>query len=313
MRRLYWVLLFALLICWGSNYTVVKIGLTYSSPLVFSTLRALLGAVGTIPLLVYTYKSAEGKLTVPKSGKALGATAIFGILFCGLFFGLWFTAETTIDPSTVSVIIYTNPLFVVLFSTIFLSEKISKTRATGMILGFIGAFVVLTKGTWAQASADELDFALLFVASISYAGSMIVYKKWLSSYNYYFVNFLQLLIGSAFLFFWTAFTGFAGFLAPTLVNLSFILSLLYLVVFGTIIANVIWLLLLDKRGPAWFASWTFLVPVFALVIALAVLGVSIVPVQIAGVALVVFGIYITNRQKKEEEVISQQKYELQEK
>jgi len=295
MEKLYWILLVVLLVSWGSNYTVLKVALSFSSPLVLATLRAFIGTIGTMPLALYAYRTSKQKPSLPKGSKILGVTILFAILQSVIFFGCWFTAEVAVDPSTVAVLIYTNPLFVVLFTALFLSHSITQPKVLGIVIGFVGASFVVTKGDLLGLSGDAYDIALLVVAAMSIAASMVLYKRYLSNYNYYLVNFFQLAISSALLFIWAAITNIQGFFAKSLSNYSFIIALSYLVVFGPVVTNVIWFSLLDKRGPAWFASWSLLVPIFAVAIAFVALGVELVPVQLVGVVLVLAGLYEANK------------------
>lgn len=295
MKRIYWLLLLVLFLGWGSNYVAIKLAFAYSAPLVLATLRTSLATIGMLPLAYHAYRSPSRKVVAPTNVKTLGVIAIFAILFSVLFSGLWFIAEQTINPDTAAIVIYTSPFFIAFFAALFLSEPITRPKAIGIATGFAGVLLVLTKGNLFGVS-DVIGLSLLLLASMSYAASMIVYKRYLADYNYYLLNLLQLAVSSVILFVWAAFVDLPGFFSATLLNSEFIFVLLYLIAVGTIVTNMIWFVLLRERGPSWFAGWSFLTPVFAIIIAFVILGITIAPIQFGGVALVVLGVYLANKE-----------------
>jgi hypothetical protein len=74
-RRLAVPALFVLALIWGYNWVVMKVGLAYSQPFTFATLRTFLGAVVLFLLLVV--------LRRPLRPRALGLTAALGLLQTG--------------------------------------------------------------------------------------------------------------------------------------------------------------------------------------------------------------------------------------
>ena len=170
-----WLLLSIILIVWGLNYPVVKFGLEYSAPLAFSFYRVLIAAAVSIPIAIQSKKSFKSF----RSTKVILATALFSVTSTVVFLGFWYIGETLVNPGITAVIIYTYPLFTVLFSRLFLSDYLSPLRIIGIMTGFVGAFILLTNGDITHVTVNPFGFALLFIASISFATSFIVYRKWL--------------------------------------------------------------------------------------------------------------------------------------
>ena len=112
-----WLLLSIILIVWGLNYPVVKFGLEYSEPLAFSFYRVLIAAAVSIPIAIQSKKSFKRF----RSTKVILATALFSVTSTVVFLGFWYIGETLVNPGITAVIIYTYPLFTVLFSRLFLS------------------------------------------------------------------------------------------------------------------------------------------------------------------------------------------------
>ncbi|MGA2874399.1 MAG: DMT family transporter [Nitrososphaerales archaeon] len=289
-----WILLSIILITWGLNYPVVKFGLEYSAPLAFSFYRVLIAAVVSVPLAVHSIRSKKPSKSL-RSKKVLFAMALFSLTSTVIFLGFWYIAETLVDPGITAVIIYTYPLFTVLFSKLFLSDHLSPLKIIGIITGFIGAIILLTNGNISHTSINPFGFALLFVASVSFATSFIVYRKWLMGLERISINTLQLLFSTLLLFLWTLLSNPVSLYSIHFTNPVFIASLIFTGIFGTAVAYLIWMTLLESRGVVWLSSLSFLVPVIALFSSAVLLGEQIDLIQLAGFAVIVFGIAAVNR------------------
>ena len=273
---------------------MVKFGLEYSAPLAFSFYRVLIAAVVSVPLAVRSIHLKKPSKSL-RSAKVLFATALFSLTSTVIFLGFWYIAETLIDPGITAVIIYTYPLFTVLFSKLFLSDRLSLLKIIGIITGFIGAFILLTNGNISNTAINPFGFALLFIASVSFATSFIVYRKWLMGLERISLNTLQMLFSTLLLFLWTLLSNPASLYSIQFANQTFIISLIFTGIFGTAIAYIIWMALLERRGAVWLSSLSFLVPVIALFSSAALLGEQIDLMQLAGFAIIVFGIAAVNR------------------
>ena len=126
--------------------------------------------------------------------------ALFSLTSTVIFLGFWYIAETMVDPGITAVIIYTYPLFTVVFSKLFLSDRLSPLKIIGIMTGFVGAFILLTNGNISHTSINPFGFALLFIASVSFATSFIVYRKWLMGLERISINTLQLVVFHALTF-----------------------------------------------------------------------------------------------------------------
>jgi O-acetylserine/cysteine efflux transporter len=287
-----WLLLGVLLIVWGLNYPVVKFGLQYTTPLTFSFLRAFIGAIASLPLILQSRRQQQFRRF---DTKAYAATLLFAISASVVFLAFWFIGETVVPAGITAVIIYTYPLFTVLFTRLFLADRFGLLKAVGILAGFAGTLLVVTSGDFSHIAVNPYGFALLFIASISFAFSFVIYRKWLMGFDRVTLNVLQLLLAATILFVWTLSTNAQSLMAVPLGNYHFLVVLLYTAVLGTSIAYLFWMMLVDKRGPVWLSAWLFLVPVVALIGSILLLGEKIDVVQLLGFVIIIFGIAIVNR------------------
>jgi drug/metabolite transporter (DMT)-like permease len=75
-------------------------------------------------------------------------------------------------------------------------------------------------------------------------------------------------------------------------------SLLYLIVFGSIGGHSMYLWLVGNTGPIFASTWLYVSPIIATVVGAAVLSEQVLISNIAGAALVIFGVYIINRAER---------------
>ena len=286
----YWLLLSFLLVVWGLNFAAVKIGLQYSTPLAFTFYRVLVAAVASLPIVIRSSRSIK-----KFDSKTLFFALLFAITSSVVFQAFWFFGESMLPAGITAVIIYTYPLFTVMFSKIFLYDKLSPVKVAGIITGFAGIFLVLTNGRLANTIVSPYGFALLLVSAISFAMSFIIYRKWLVGSDRLSLNSVQLLFAAAILFVWVMATDPNSLATVQFTNPVFLTVLLYAAVLGTSIAYIAWMTLVDKRGPVWLSAWLFLVPVVALASSVIFLDETIGSIQFLGFVIIIIGIGAVNK------------------
>ncbi|MGI0090580.1 MAG: DMT family transporter [Nitrososphaerales archaeon] len=305
MKRIYWIMLFSVVIVFGSNYTIVRIGILYSSPLAFSVLRVAGACLVATPFSAYAawkiHKKNRAKLEkeessplLPVGKKMFGIIALYGTTSSTFFFGFWFTGEALTSASVSAVIVNTIPLFTVLLTRFFLQERMNRKQMLGLVLGFTGAFTVASNGSIYNLYGDWRGFAFLFLSAASSATSLIIYKRSLAHYEQNTVNALQLFFAAIGLFVWAVASNPHSFETIIWTNQTFQEAVLYSALTATPV-NLIWMALIRQMGPAWFSTWLFLNPVSAVIISSLVLGERLLELQLVGMALVVFSIYQINR------------------
>lgn len=303
MKLVYWILLLVVVAVFGSNYTAVRLGIDYSAPIAFSVLRVGGACLVSVPFSIYAIrkiqttkqdKDARVRQLPTLDKKTLAILALFGATSSTFFFGFWFAGENLTSASVSAVIVNTTPIFTVLFTRFLIKERIAQKQVIGLAVGLLGAFIVASNGSVYNLYGDWRGFAFLFLSAASLAGSLIVYQKWLTNYEQNTVNTFQLMFGAIGLLIWAVVTD-PNFL-ETIVwsNHTFQVAFLYATLTVAPL-NLAWMALVRQRGPAWFASWLFLNPVFGVIISSIVLGEGLFELQIVGMVLVIFSIYEINR------------------
>ncbi|MGA7860812.1 MAG: EamA family transporter [Thermoplasmata archaeon] len=277
------VLYVGMVIAWGLNFLFVKVGLASSPPLWLAAFRALLGTAG-VALGVLVWPS-DIRLTSRERRDAL----LLGIPTTGLFFALWFSAATQVPPGQTAVVIYTFPLWVVLLSFLLLGERAPPLAWVSVVVGFLG--VVLIEQPWSGSSGKIPTIAIveLLAAAACWALGTVLLKSRIRGAGLRTANAYQLLSGAVLLV--VAAAVFEPH--PTLLfDSNLLLSLLWLGLIGTSMANVVWFMLLERFPAPTVSTWAFLTPVVALVASVVIFGERLNGLQLVGVAAVLAGAFV---------------------
>lgn len=248
----------ALYLIWGSTYLVIRIGVETWPPLLMAGLRFVIPALLLLSLL--RLRGAPW----PTRRQWL-YTGVLGVLLLSIGNGAVTMAEDLGVASGVAALaIATVPLFTLLFGLLW-GQRPRALEWTGIALGLLG-IALLNLGDNLQAS--PLGAALLLSAAASWAfGSM--WSKQLDLPQGFMLVACQMLGGGVVLLAASALTGERLEQAPSLAGWG---ALLYLIVFGSLIAFSAYLYLLKTVRPAAATSYAYVNPVVAVLLGIVFAG-----------------------------------------
>ena len=134
-RRGYLLVAFTALV-WGLNFPVLKVGLEYSPPWLYTALRILLGAV-----MMFAVAAALGILRLPRRAD-LPVVFSVGLLQNMGFIGLLTAGMEFMPAGRAAILAYTSPIWVVPAATLFLGERMTVPRSLGVGLGLAGVMAM---------------------------------------------------------------------------------------------------------------------------------------------------------------------------
>jgi drug/metabolite transporter (DMT)-like permease len=221
-------------------------------------------------------------------GLGLLGIAIYNVLFSA---GL-----AMVEASRAALIVPTNPAFTALFAALLLRERMGKARAAGIALCVAGALWVLCRG-------DPLAFARLEfgVGELILVGCIFMWSAYtllgrvaLSTLSPLALTALVMAAGAAPL----ALPAWLEEVSLGAVSAQAWVAFAYLVVFGTVIPFLWFYEGVKALGAARAAQFINLVPPLAVAESILLLGEPLSPALLAGTALVVAGLYLTNRPRR---------------
>lgn len=172
------LLLVAVVILWGVNWPVMKIGVQAMPPVWFATARMVLGAATLFALL-----AVLGRLSLP-TRRDLPVILTVGALQMGAFLALVNIALQQVDAGRSAVLAYTTPLWVTPAAIALLGERPNAGKLLGLALGLAGVAVLFNPlGFDWSAPAVLIGNALLLVAAFSWSIALLHVRvhKWDSS------------------------------------------------------------------------------------------------------------------------------------
>ncbi len=272
----------AVVLVWGFNFTVIKLGVAEVPPLFLVTLRFALSA---FPALVF----------IPKPGVSWGYLAAYGLLLGIGEFGLLFTAMRLGAPAGLSsVLLQSQAFFTAILGAAVLRERVRFHNLAGMLLAAGGLALVALSGGDGSISGMTVPLAVMILgAAFFWAAANIVARKmpgtdglgltvWSSLFSPLPLLALSLTLEGR--------TAIAAALArPTL---AWIGALAYLVVLSTLFGYGVWNRLIMRHGAGRIAPFSLLVPVVGIGAASAVLGERFGPADAAATVLVFAGLLV---------------------
>lgn len=288
------LLALCIVIIWGINFVIIKLGVTALPPLLLGALRFAFVAFPAI--FFFRRPKIPLKLLL-----LYGLTISFGqfaFLFCAIGVGM--------PAGITSVILQSQAFFTLLLGAVILKESLHATHFIGMLIAAIG-LTILAKGATAGGLDDIPLLGLIFtlIAGLSWACGNITNRIIMQHQGEEKCSVLSLVSWSALIpiipFFVSSWLfegkeaivqGLSGF------NWSVFGTIIYLAYLSTFVGYGLWGMLLG-RYEAWrVAPFSLLVPVFGLSSSVLFLDEHINGVQIAGLTFIMLGLIMTLFGKK---------------
>jgi probable blue pigment (indigoidine) exporter len=263
----------------GSSFAVGKIGLVYFSPLLLVALRfSIAGAVMAIAVKILKRKH-------PKNVKDWLRMAMIGFFQTAAVMGCIFLSLRTITSGESAILTFTNPLLVVIFSTVFFRVKYRVLQWIGVLLGLTGVFI-----TMGGRLDVEVGTLLGFISAVSWAIATLLIKSWGFRLDTWVLTAYQMLFGGLFLF-----IGSLLLEEPFIeVNAASMFILLWLAFMASIVQFAGWFYLLKAGDPGKTSAFLFLAPFFGILTGWLLLDEQLHLYVLIGGSLIFAGIFLVN-------------------
>ena len=283
---------------WSSAYIAIEYCSAYVEPVTFVVVRAAITAtiLGLIILVA--------RIEWPKRGADFQNSVVVGILIHGVYAGGLFAAiYHGVDLVLCALILSLQPLLTVLLSSVFLSENVTRRKLFGILIGFLGVSIVILEGNTGASqhvvhdgggpgvmSSRILPVALCFLALLGISSATIVQKKFCSGTNPIAGTCVQ-------------YTAAAVVMLPIALltesmqidwNLSFVLGLSWLIIFVSIGAMTLLMILIKQGEAGSVASLLYLVTPFVTIEAWILFGDEVSVTALVGMFLCMVGVVIVN-------------------
>lgn len=290
-----WILLVLCVLFWSGNYIFGSLVVNELTPVGLTFIRWLFASV-ILLFIAQKLEKPDWKEVYKQWPKILGLS-LFGIIGYNLllYYALYYTS-----PLNASLVNSFNPALIAITSAFYLREKITRYHIFGIIISFLGVFVVLTKGNLLQAFSMQYNKGdlLIIAAIVAWTAYSMIGKK-LTTIPPITSTGVSGLLAAMILFPFAMTNGVDYFNISTLS----LIGAIYIILFPSLCSFVFWNIGVREIGAGNAGVFLNLNPVFTAAISWA-MGKTITWVQLAGGLLVIMGVYVTtvfsSRKKIEE-------------
>lgn len=266
------------IVAWGVNFVIIKVGLDGVPPMLLGALRFMLAAFPAIlfirrPDMPLRWLLAYG-LTI-----SLGQ---FAFLFSAMYVGM--------PAGLASLVLQAQAFFTLGFAALFIGETVRRSSLIGLVVAAAGLLLI---GSESGRAFTLAGFVLTLCAAAMWGLGNVVTKRIGK------VNLVSLVV-------WGSLIPPLPFLALSLIlegpaqieaalrsiSLNSLLAIAYLAFIATLLGYGLWSRLLSRYPASQVAPFSLLVPVVGLSSAWLFLGEALSAVQWAGAAIVMLGLLI---------------------
>lgn len=271
---------------WGSTWLAITFQLGVVDPLVSVFYRFLLAAI-----ILFVYCSII-KINLKYNAKQHLFMAFQGVFLFGINYWLVYLAEVHLKSGLVAVIFSTIIFLNIFNGFIFLKSKIQLNVLTSALIGFIGIILVfkdhLLEFNFSSEKSSAMLLAFLSVITASIGNILSAYNQ-KNKLPVVQTNAYGMLYGALFMLLLIFITNTS---VSFDVSFQYISSLIYLAVFGSVIAFYSYLTLLGKIGADRAAYVTLVFPIVALLLSTFFEEYTWSLFALLGVGLITFGNFL---------------------
>jgi drug/metabolite transporter (DMT)-like permease len=275
---------------WSANFVVAKWVLREFPPLLLSGLRVAIAGAAITPVYWWRNRGAFGGTCDRRDLPGLLYLGICGVALNQFFFVLGVSLTSVAHAA---IIIATTPILVLLIAAATKLERITRRKAAGMALALAGVAVLNAfppaHGPRPTAAGDFF----IALAGLTFALFTVFGKRVTGRHHPVTVTSFAYIGGAVALAPVTLWQS-AGF-SFARVSAAGWAGLVYMAVFPSLVCYLIYYYALTHIAASRVASLSYLQPVIATALAVAVLGERVTLPLLAGGAVIFSGVYLTER------------------
>jgi drug/metabolite transporter (DMT)-like permease len=246
-------------IVWGTTYLAIKLGVAHYPPFLFAGVRQTIAGVLLMITALILNKQKDLSL------RNISQQMLIGFLMLTVGNGCVTVGLKHISSGVSALICSMMPIFAVLFNLMSSQrDKFNMTIGAGLLLGACGVGLIFRNNIEDLAKPAFIGgIALTLLATCSWALGSMKNKKNGNKINPFFNSGLQLLFGGVFMLIISPFAD--NYANLQLWNTEGMLSLIYLIIFGSVIAYAAYMYALNVLPVGLATIYAYINPLIAVV------------------------------------------------
>lgn len=282
---------FAIYVIWGSTYLLNKIAVAQLAPFMLAGIRFLFAG-----MLIFIIALLMGK-SIRITKKQFYNVVLAGFLFLSFGNGVVVWALKYVDSNFAALEISAQPLVILLMMWLIQGKRIQPMSMVGVGLGVLGMYLLINQNTVVQEENAVLGILMIFSAMLAWAyGSLFVGKADLPP-NYFVNTGYQMVTGGSILCL-MSFVFKEPWLPFEAWESSTVISMILLIIFGSIVAFTSFNYLLKVVSPEKVATNTYVNPIVAMFLGWYFLDEAITGQSMIAAFILLTGVYFINSKKK---------------
>jgi len=280
---------------WGSTYFFIQKAVLHIPPMIMGALRFLIAG-----FLLMGWSLLKGEQI--GTWRQIKPAIITGLLLLLVGNGAVIWAEKTLPSSLVAVLVSSSPIwFVALDKPKWKENLTNRSTILGLIFGFIGVILLFSEKAAKAVSLpgnsyEIIGLIILVIGSISWAGGSL-YSKYHSSGSTTVSSAWQMLAaGIAFTLCSFLSHEWSGFKWQSVTTSSW-LSLIYLILMGSLAGYSAYIWLLKVRSAAQVSTFAYVNPVIAVLLGVFFAGEHMSLLQTSGFIVILGSVLLINLAK----------------
>ncbi|MCP3776838.1 DMT family transporter [Paenibacillus sp. MZ03-122A] len=274
----------------GTTFLAIKVGVEAGLPPFLSAGVRFFAAGAILFIAMKLTGKVRWSLLWRKEMLLIGAGTTFGT------FSALYWAEQYVSSGIGAILSATGPMMIVILQSVLLRQKTSRITVVGCMISFLGVVLVVLPGLAVQISGLWLAGCLIILlGELCYSGGALYSKRVMDVFretNPIALNAAQMIHGGWMLLLLSAIT--EPWSSEGWQYLPAMGSLLYLILFGSMIAHTLFYWLMERTNPLFPTMWLYISPPIAVGLGALLYGEHVSWWMLAGVLLIVTGLILMN-------------------
>ncbi len=290
---------------WGSTFLAIRIGVLEMPPFLLAAIRFVIAGV-----VLYALGALRGERG-PR-GRQWWAISVLAVLIFGFDYGLAFWAEQRVASGIAAVMLATIPIFMSLFEIIFLgTQKLTLRLVLALVVGIGGVAAMVSRSfNLGGAPIDKAGAIALTVSAITWSMASVLTRKMPLPESKVMSSAAQMVVGGVMLGIASAALGEFRQFHPANVSTKAWISLVYMIVFGSIIAYTAYVWLIHHESPTKVGTYAYVNPVIAVILGYFFGGEPLGARTLVGTACVLISVIVITTAKKTSAIAPSARAEL---
>jgi drug/metabolite transporter (DMT)-like permease len=279
-------------IIWGTTFLALALAIRSIPPFISGGVRFVIAAA-----LMYVWLVTRERR--PFQGLKLGGTMLCGVLLSGMGNGFVVWAQQGLPSGIAALFVGALPVITLILDRLFFSKRTPSAQSLlGVTIGLAGIIVLSMNTLSFSASVRPMHIVSVLAAVTGWSLGTLLQRRYAPSHRVLGFTCLQMFAGGVFQLVMSIIDREWGGFEPSHIQLQSVLAVLYLVVFGSLIAVNCYSYLVAHVSAQKVTTYALVNPVIALALGSIVLNERITLSAIVSTVLVLVGVALVLFQRR---------------